>query len=1040
MYFTEERIGRILQEIEKNIYSHTLSIEHFRIKKGEDKNGGRVDIDTGNWSDYTLGDKWNGYMEHCWFRTEVIIPDELENHDVTLEVTTGRESYWDSINPQMMVYVDGKLIHALDINHRFIDVVQNAKAGEKHLVAIYAYSGRANEEEPPIDLKVKMHRVNRNVQSLYYNMHVPHEAAKLYDANDKNKVEILNHLNHAINLLDLRHPLSEAFFKSVETANDYMEKEFYQKCCKDTDFTINVIGHSHLDVAWGWTVKETREKAVRTFANMLNLMNKYEEYTFIASQPVLYKFVKEDYPEIYEQVKKRIKEGRWEPEGAMWLEADCNLSSGESLVRQILYGKRFFKEEFGVESKVLWLPDVFGYSAAMPQILKKSNVDYFMTTKIGWNEYNKMPVQSFMWEGIDGSNVLTHLVSGYGNAVLAREYKDSYEQYLQKDIHNESLFAYGFSDGGGGATPEMVENQRRYEKGIPGLAKAKHGKVLAFFERLEEDILNDPKMPKWVGELYLEYHRGTYTSMARNKRKNRYSELLYQDTELFMIMADQLCKTDIYAQNKERLKDNWELILLNQFHDILPGSSIKEVYQDSDIDYDHVKKTGKQLLEQSLDAICHEISLNDDSIIVFNQSTRDRSDIVAAEGIFDGEISLKDGSEHLIETQKSDQGLLFYADTIPAKGYKSFKYEKMTGQQKQQKNTAEYISENEIKTDFYHIKMNDKGELSSIYDRINERELLQPGKTGNQLQAFEDIPLQFASWDINLFYQEKMWTVDDLKDITVVENGPVRASVRIEKKFCNSTIIQHIRVYKHLERIDFDTYVDWQERQVLLKAAFPVDIHANTATYEIQYGNIERPTHQNTSWDKAKFEVCAQRWADLSEGGYGVSLLNNCKYGHDIVGGNMRLTLIKSSGGWPYPDADNETHHFTYSLYPHTGNWKCAKTADMAYQLNSPMYARICGPNQGKMDSSYSLLSCKNDNVMIETVKQSEDGQDIIVRVYEYKNIRTNTKIMCNIKGSDIVECNLLEEETGKENLHFNGTALEFVLKPYEIKTFKIIR
>lgn len=1041
MYFIKERINRILLDLQSNIYQLRKPIEAIYMKKGDFKDGGNVNLDIADWERFNLNDRWGGKDKYCWFRSEIVIPSEYDGKITALEVTTGREDGWDALNPQFLVYINGEIIQALDVNHREVLLSTKAVAGEKYIIALKAFSGM---QEGLVDLNCSLITLDKDIEKLYYDIKVPLEVAELLDKEDKRSIDIFQYLNEAINILDLRKPYSEKFYESVTASDEYLENEFYSKYCGMEDMVVDAVGHTHIDVAWLWTLAQTREKAARSFSTVLNLMKQYPDYIFMSSQPQLYKFVKEDYPELYEKIKEAVKCGKWEAEGAMWLEADCNLTSGESLIRQILFGTRFFKNEFGVENKILWLPDVFGYSAALPQILKKSGIDYFMTTKISWNEYNKMPYDSFMWKGIDGTEILSHFVSTqdykavpdnhsttYNGILNASQTMGAWRRYQQKDINREILISYGYGDGGGGTTKEMIENAKRLSKGIPGAPKVKMSTALNFFRNLEKNVLNNNKLPKWVGELYLEYHRGTYTTMAKNKKYNRISEFLYQDVELLSMLDSMYGSQNLYPQSE--INSGWEKILLNQFHDIIPGSSIKEVYEDSHQQYEKIISKGEQLAEKAIDGIVAKIDLKTLSAVVFNQLSFVRSDIVELAlpaGLEN--IQLYDGNK-IIESQRIEQNkILFYAENLPPKGYKVFKIKQCSVN-----SAAEQIkiSKEEMENDFLCIKFNKSMNIISIFDKVRKRQVLKDGAEANALLAFEDKPIAFDAWDINLFYQEKCWSVNDIEEVDIVEKGPIRAALRIKRRFLDSSISQTIYLYKHMDRIDFKNIIDWKEKQILLKAAFPIDINSNKATYDIQYGNVERPTHWNTSWDYARFEVCAHKWADLSEGDYGVSLLNDCKYGYDIKDGVMRLTLLKSAVN-PNVDADRYVHEFSYSLYPHASGWREAKTAQKAYCFNNPVYCKVEQAHDGSLPEEFSFLNINKENVMIDVVKKAEDSNNIIIRMYEFENKRAKVKLSFNKPLKEAYECDLMEN-----NLHAakaDGNYLEFEIKPYEIKTFKV--
>lgn len=1042
MYFTLERIKRIADELSEYTRSERVDISSFKMKEGSFKGGEKTDLDTSQWNSFYYGNRWGGRDKHYWFRTSIVMPKEFEGKTVVFEVRTGREGDWDALNPQFIVYVNGKLIQGLDVNHREIILCEQAKPNSKYEIALNAYSGM---KDGFCVLEASISVLEKEIERLYYNIKVPLDVAELLDQNDKRRIDILKYLNDAINMLDLRKPFSHSFNKSIEDANRFLEDEFYGNFCGREDITAICVGHTHIDVAWLWTLSQTREKAARSFSTVLNLMKQYPEYIFMSSQPQLYKFVKEDYPEVYEEIKHRVKEGKWEAEGAMWLEADCNLTSGESLVRQILFGTSFFEKEFGVKNRILWLPDVFGYSAALPQILKKSGIEYFMTTKISWNEYNKMPYDTFMWRGIDGTEILTYFITTkelkvqfqtphtttYNGEIKPSQVMGAWDRYQNKDLSDEVLISFGYGDGGGGPTKEMLEYARRMEKGIPGCPKVKIGKSSDFFNRLN-DKANKKMLPKWVGELYLEYHRGTYTSMARNKKYNRKAEFLWQDAELFNALGCLTGNQKNYP--KDEINKGWETILLNQFHDILPGSSIKEVYEDSKIQYQELFMEGNNLVKKAIDSICNNVALKDDSIIVFNQLGFMRSDIVELElpASFEN-IEIYDITGEIINYQVNhNKKLLFYAENVPAKGYKVFRTRK--SDKKHVLNSSDISkAPYNLSNKYFDIKFDKDYNIVSLFDKINMREVIKKGSKANVLQAFEDKPHNFDAWDINIYYQEKMWEINSVEEVKVIEEGPVRTGISIKRSFLDSKITQNIYIYNDLPRIDFVSTIDWMEKQILLKAAFPVDIHADKATYDIQYGNVERPTHWNTSWDYARFEVCAHKWADISEDGYGVSLLNDCKYGYDIKDSVIRLTLLKSAVD-PNVDADRELHEFTYSLYPHAEDWRKAGTVDMAYSLNCPMYAKFEQKHQGSMPEEFSLVKCDKENVIIEILKKAEDRDCFILRMYECYNRRTKATLSFFKELSEVYECSLVEEIIDK--VPFEGKSFEFEIKPYEIKTF----
>ncbi|MCG8569318.1 MAG: alpha-mannosidase [Spirochaetes bacterium] len=1042
-----ERIKTITNELSQLIYSKKQSINNFSIKDGHFKTIAEVDRSDNKWKDFQAGELWGGKDTNHWFRTNFTIPEDFHKKPVALVVTTGDQG-WDAVNPQFILFLNGELIQGLDINHREIIIEQNAEAGLSYQLDLHAYAGTVGDHgrlDYRNRLYVDLVVVDQSTKDLYYNIHVPWLVLEKSSPEDKQRIDIINILNETINLLDLRKPYSENYYQSVNTANQYIKQNFYDKLSNTADTVATVIGHTHIDIAWWWTVAQTRQKVIRSFSTVLNLMNEYPEYLFMSSQPQLYQFVKEDQPELYNKIKKKVNAGSWEPEGAMWVEADTNVTSGESLVRQILFGKNFFKEEFDVENEILWLPDVFGYSAALPQILKKAEIQYFMTTKISWNQYNKLPMDTFMWRGIDGTEIFTHFITTqdpyqskgshfttYNGQLHPGAIIGAWDRYQQKEINNDVLICYGYGDGGGGPTKEMLEIGRRLNKGLPGCPKVQQGKSKDYFDRVYNNVKDHKYLPTWVGELYLEYHRGTYTSMARNKRANRKNELLYQAIEVISSIA----MLNGYNYQQQKINKAWETILLNQFHDILPGSSIKEVYDVTKEEYQVVEKNGKELLNHSLSYISSQINLLDKSIVVFNTLSFERSDIAKVK--YSQELAnliIVDENDKILPCQmiveKAQKYLLFYAENIPSCGYKTFRL--IPGKIVNQPSIE--ITNCFVETTNFRLELNEQGHFTSIYDKKDSREVLKESQQGNVLIAYEDKPMNFDNWDIEDYYVEKKWGVDHLENIKVIENGNVRSCLELTRFYHDSKIIQKIYFYEHSNRIDFETYVDWKEHQTLLKVEFPVDIHTDKATYEIQFGNVERPAHKNTSWDKARFEVCAHKWVDVSEEGYGVSLLNDCKYGHDIIDSNLRLTLIKS-GIVPNPVTDQEEHYFTYSVFPHKDNWKQAKTIQQAYSLNVPLYSVLENKHYGTLKDHDSFVHYEANNIVIDTIKKAEKTDKVIIRLYEAHNKRSQLKLSFyqNIKTVTLV--NLMEKEI--KPLNFDQNVVELAIKPFEIVTLSI--
>ncbi len=958
-----------------------------------------------NFKPFGKDDWWgDGWDTHAWFHFQVDIPENMKGNTVQLLIKTDYCDGWDPNNPQFLIYIDGKLRQGMDINHQYIELDRNAKND----IFLYAYTGARVERSR---LFLTLRNVNDEVESLWYDLRVPYEVIELLDKRTHEYATILKYLDNAVSMIDFYDIGSAEFMESIRRAKAFMTTEFYGKYCETQPETVICIGHTHIDCAWVWTLKQTREKVQRSFCTVLDLMKKYPEYKFFSSQPHLLKNLKEEAPDKFEELRQRVREGRWECEGAMWVEADCNLSSGESLVRQVLYGKRFFKNEFGVDSHILWLPDVFGYSAALPQILRKSGVDWFVTSKISWNDTNLMPYDTFAWHGIDGTPINTHFLTAqnykegfkcgtdYNGCTSPNMIKGARYRYQQKMLTNEAIDSFGFGDGGGGPTIEYLEYYRRQEKGIPGIPTAKMEFANDFLTRLKNNIENNPLLPKWQGELYLEFHRGTYTSVAKNKKNNRVSEFLYLDAELLGTVGKCILQKEF---NKCEMQRGWEMILTNQFHDIIPGSSIDEVYDQSDKDYAWVQEIANEQIGDTRTQIASKIA-SSEGYVVFNPHS------------FVGEGLVKiDGKSAIVSG-------------VAPKGYSCVK--------KFKDSHSIIVTALGVETNALKVSFDKDWILTSIYDKINDRELLKNGKRGNELRIYEDFPDVYDCWEWQEYSIEKYKVITDVSDVDIIDDG-ARLGIKIVRPFLSSTIEQTLWFYDDELKIDFDTKVDWHQNSQMLKTAFDIDVNTDKATYEIQFGTIERPTHKNTSWDSAKFEVCAHKYADISDGGYGVSLLNNCKYGHDIHDGVMQLSLLKC-GIHPSKRSDHGVHEFSYSIYAHKGTFKESDTIKKAYYFNYPMTAiKACGL-ANEVPTSFSVVSLDKENVICETVKEAEDSRDTIVRLYESKNIRTKVKVYTSLDAKKCYICDLLENDLEEVELIDGCATID--IKGFEIVTLKFI-
>ncbi|WP_214627637.1 alpha-mannosidase [Paenibacillus agaridevorans] len=1052
MFWIIDKLQERIKELGKLRYRHVIELGEWAMEVDEERaNGVQRAPSISRERTMRKGERWKGRDLYVWLQRHVEVPAEWQGQKVVGVFDFGLTGAGNNSAFESLIYVDGVPYQGVDSNHQEVLLPEDAVGRELELT-FRLWSGlegggvptEQEHEFKRADLCV----LDEAADDLFFTAIAALETAKVLEESSPARQDLLTVLDRAFLLLDWSRPGSEAFYGTVKEAIALLKEEL-GKLESRHPVTVHAVGHTHIDVAWLWRLTHTREKAARSFSTVLRLMEQYPEYVFLQSQPQLYAYIKKDYPEIYEAIRERVKEKRWEAGGAMWLEADCNLTSGESLVRQILYGTKFFRDEFGVECDYLWLPDVFGYSWALPQILRKSGIKTFMTTKISWNQYNRMPHDTFKWRGIDGSEILTHFITTpevadagvwwytYNGLIEPFSVKGIWDTYRNKDVNKELLLSYGYGDGGGGVNRHMLEMRRRLEN-MPGLPKVVPSRADDYFEKLHEAVDGtDRYVHTWDGELYLEYHRGTYTSQAYNKRMNRKLELLYREAEWLQAMtAVESGEWD--EQSAERLYEGWLAILRNQFHDIIPGSSITEVYEDAKAEYEEAEQWGLEAREQAAGKLARSADSGAVAFTVYNNGSFDRGELVTIPKRDDvgpaGKWTMSPGGEKLqAEYVEGEWHVL--VPGIPALGAVALNFEPESAEP--QTTAASAVASTfqwdgkVLTTPFYAIAFNEQGQIASLFDKEAGREVLAAGSRGNVLQVFEDKPKMFEAWDIDLYYGEKMREIDALVSLELVEAGRMKAVLRLEWTYGDSSIVQKLTVYANNRRIDFATNVNWHEQQQLLKVAFPVRIRTTEATYDIQFGNVKRPTHWNTSWDHARFETVGHQWVDLSERGYGVSLLNDCKYGHDIKDNVIRLSLIKSAV-YPDPHADQGEHAFTYSLYPHRGDWVEAGTAEAAWQLNNPSYV-VEGVSAA---AGKSFLRPSGAHVAIDAVKRAEDGNGLIVRLHEYAGARSMAELGSDYDIVAWQECDLLERPIGE--LHQDGEPIRYELTPYEIKTFRL--
>ncbi|KAI9591192.1 galactose mutarotase-like domain-containing protein [Syncephalis fuscata] len=984
---------------------------------------------SGKFKETSVGSEWFGptWSTH-WFRVEVKVPKDWSSEE---EV-----QYWfDAGNEAMVWSEDGTPLHGLtggNGGERHVDHIipsDYVKSGKPYRFYVEMacnglFGAGMNFIGPPdenrqyyvntSDLVVP----NKLAWALYYDFQIIRDAASNLPSDSEAASKALKTGNDIINAFVTGS--DESLARGREIARAFLERKG-----STSGHQIIAVGHCHIDSAWLWPFDETKRKAARSWSTQIDLMDRYPEYKFVCSQAQQFSWVEKNYPKLFERIREKVKSGQFLPLGSTWVEMDCNVPSGESLCRQFLFGQRYYESRFGKRSTIFWLPDTFGYSAQLPQIMKLSGAKYFFTQKLSWNNINKFPNTTFHWAGLDGSKVLTHMAPGetYAAQGTVSELIKSVNNNRDKAYSEASLLVFGNGDGGGGPLPAMIERLRRLEN-IEGIPRVKMGSAEEFYDHLEQ---SSKDLCTWRGELYFELHRGTYTSQADIKRSNRTSELLMRDVELFSCLASLHVKDFVYP--REKINSLWEHVLLNQFHDVLPGSSIEIVYKDAREFYKIVADEGLILLEAALAALYPKSAAAvDDSVLVLNSLSWDRSEVATVPSC--GQLS---GDFQIAADGKTAYVL---ASDIPSMGHSAF-----TPQLNAQM-TATVTSVNGtfvMENPYIRVTVDSRGHVISLYDKEEERETIPEGSKANQFLIYEDQPLYWDAWDVEIYHLAKGREISS-GTVSINEVGPLRASLLVEYNISPTSRGKQVIVLNaNSSRLDFENEVDWNENRQMLKVEFPVDIHSDFATYETQFGYIQRPTHYNTSWDYAKFEVCVHKFADLSEHGYGVTIFNDSKYGFSTFGNVMRLTLLKAPKA-PDNHCDVGHHKFRFAMYPHRGTFHETNIVREAHQFNSPLIARPHPKAQVEsLGTKAGVRVHGAHNVVLETVKRAEDSDHVIVRLHEAYGGHGGVRIGFDFPVSSVHYCNILEDDGGAEVKCNKDTGHYHVkLNPFEVVTLKL--
>ena len=1008
---TRQRLQRFASE---NGLAGMLYTAHAQVKLSVYSAPGRISYAQAMRGDYgpaQVGMQFGPLWSTHWVQVEIEIPTEWEGREVHLLWDSSSEAcVWQEGQPTQGLTGSGNGWISGAIRKEYC-LAKRAQGGQHvELYVEVACNGlfgiEGGEKASQIGLlrQAEIAVFDREAWDLLWDFVVIADMAQHLPPNTPRAGQALYAANATVNAVNLQD-------RSTWPAGRALAAQFLAARNGDGQHNISAMGLAHIDTAWLWPIAETKRKCIRTFSAALRYMDDYPNYVFVCSQAQQLEWIKQSQPALYEKIKVRAREGRFVPAGGSWVEPDCNIPSGESLVRQFLLGQRFFRQEFGVTCQEFWEPDVFGYSAALPQILRGVGIRYFLTIKLSWNQFNKLPSHTFLWEGLDGSRVLTHFppTDTYNSVATVKEVLYHVGNFRDHERANESCLLFGYGDGGGGPTPDMLEQIKRMGD-VDGLPRVQVRTPQEFFARCEADAKD---LTAWVGELYLELHRGTYTTHARAKLFNRQSELLLRDVEFLSAMAH---ASHGLAYPHEELERIWKMVLTNQFHDIIPGSSIAEVYQDSTVDYADVLQTGQRLREAAIQALVKP-EPKAQRLCVINTLSAPRTEVVELPG-------------EMPAGQVAANGKPLGIVSAPAMGYSVTTPSAQPAHPVRLTESADHIA---LENEFVRVTFRRDGHLASLFDKRAQRECVAPGEVANHLDLFDDQPAKWDAWDVDIFHLEKRYEVSGARSVRITETGPLRASVEFEYALSPASALrQTVSLTALSPRLDFDTEVEWHENNKFLKVEFPLDIRAQNATYEIQFGHVQRPTHFNTSWDMARFEVCGHKWADLAEPDFGVALLNDCKYGYGTLGHVMRLSLLRSPKS-PDPTADMGHHTFRYALLPHVGTLQQAEVVQEGYRFNVPLLLSATNAQPGQV----SFFSVSLPSVIVDTVKQAEDSDAILVRLYEAHGTHGTVRLSSALPVKSAARCNLLEEENSPLEWADGGVSLK--VAPFQIITVKLV-
>jgi alpha-mannosidase len=1036
-----------------------LPAEEWRFHVGDMEHGESVDFDDSSWQVVKAGSE--APMDTVWYRRWIEVPHDLNGYELTGTKIWFR--FDASSNPLTeIVYFNGRRV-AMGDDLEPIVLFDHATPGEKTLVAVKLLPTVDKKAFNAARLRIDFSPSRPNPEDLRVECV---SAALLIPSLSANSTQDLATLEKAVASVDLKALDAKdqtKFDASLTHAQAALQglKPLLQTA------DLHLTGNSHIDAAWLWPWTETVDVVHRTFGTALQLMNEYPHYTYTQSAAAYNEWMAEKYPDLNNGIKKRIQEGRWEIVGGMWVEPDLNMPDGESLVRQLLVGKRYYQQEYGVDVRIGWNPDSFGYTWQLPQIYKKSGVDYFVTQKMVWNDTNLLPFKLFWWESPDGSKVLAYFPHDYANDNLSpiRLAADLATARKRSPGILSIMDLFGIGDHGGGPTRAMLDEGLHWMQPDKVVAPMQFGTAQAYFSGVEKKIAESspvwnydaiakgPQLPQppagqvtiptWKDELYFEYHRGVSTTQAAHKRSMREAEEQVLNAEKYASLA----WLDGKPYPATELTEAWKKVLFNQFHDLAAGSGIGVIYKDAQRDYAQVRWATDEISSQALHTIAAEINTRaagEVPVLVFNPLGWERDGLAtvdvqmpspAANG-----VSVLDSQSHVLpskilsaDSKTNNLHLLILARNIPSLGYKVLHVVPRARPFASDLKVTGYTLENAR----LKVTVDPKsGCITSLYDKKAQYESLAAGGCGNELMTFKDTPKDWDAWNIDADFEKVTTKLDQADSVEVIEKGPLRAVIRITKSWQSSQFVQDVTLYTGADEVEVESDIDWHETHVLLKTAFPLAATSNKATFEIPYGTIERPTTRNNTWEQAKFEVSALRWADLGDARHGFSLINESKYGYDAKGNVLRLSLLRSPV-WPDPNADRGHHHFTYALYPHAGDWKQALTVRHGYEYNYRLRAQQITAHTGTLPLEHSFLSVAPENVVLTAAKKAEDNDGLILRVYEWSGKETNAEFHVPAGAKSATITNLLEKPEGSA-LNVTGDKITVPIHPYEILSLRV--